>query len=93
MRIHTVEWIRIESWQKMRCVSQRSTYDDDNPRTEASLPEIESEARVSERSDLDTGKAADMRSDAPMNVAMEMMLVAAPTIAGTAGATMFEPID
>jgi len=45
------------------------------------------EARGSERSDLDTGEAGDRRSDAPVDVAMEM------TTAETAGATMFEPME
>jgi len=45
------------------------------------------EARGSERSDLDRGEAGDRRSDAPVDVAMEM------TTAETAGATMFEPME
>jgi hypothetical protein len=45
------------------------------------------EARGSERSDLDTGEAGDKRSDAPVEVAMEM------TTAETAGATMLEPME
>jgi hypothetical protein len=45
------------------------------------------EARGSERSDLDTGEARDRKSDAPVDVATEM------TTAETAGATMFEPIE
>jgi len=51
------------------------------------------EARVSERSDLDTGEAGDRSSDAPMDVAMEMISAAIPTAAQTACATMFEPMD
>jgi len=45
------------------------------------------EARGSERSDLDTGEAGDRRSDAPVDVAMEM------TTAETAGATIFELME
>jgi len=49
-----------------------------------------SEARGSERRDLDTGEAADRRTDAPMDVAMEMTTAATPTIAGQ---TIFEPME
>jgi len=51
------------------------------------------EARGSERSDLDTGEVGDRRSNAPVDVAMEMMTVATPTHAETTGATMFEPME
>jgi len=47
------------------------------------------EARISKRSDLDTGEAGDRRSDAPMDAAMEMMTAATPTHVETAGATLF----
>jgi len=50
------------------------------------------EARRSERRDLDKGEAGDRRSDAPEDVAMEMTTAATPTAAETAGATMFEPM-
>jgi len=50
------------------------------------------EARVSERSDLDTGEVGDRMSDVPVDVAMEMTTVATPTPAETAGRTMFEPM-
>ena len=48
-----------------------------------------SEARGSERSDLDTGEAGDRTSDAPMEVAMEM-IAATPTAVGE---TIFEPME
>ena len=51
------------------------------------------EARVSERSDLDQGEAGDRRSDAPVDMAMEMTTAATPTPTETAGATMFEPME
>jgi hypothetical protein len=51
------------------------------------------EARGSEKSDLDTAEAGDRRSDAPVDVAMEMTTAATPTAAETAGATMFEPMQ
>ena len=51
------------------------------------------EARGSERSDLDTGEAGDGRSNAPVDVAMEMTTEVTPTAAETAGATMFEQME
>jgi len=51
------------------------------------------EARGSERSDLDMGEAGDRRSDAPVDVAMEMTTAATPTPAETGGATMFKPME
>jgi len=45
---------------------------------------------VSGRSDLDPGEAADGRSDAPMDVPMEM---ATPIAAETGGTTMVEPME
>jgi len=51
------------------------------------------DVRVSGRSDLDAGEAENGRSDAPMDVAMEMA-TAATSIAGeTAGATILEPME
>jgi len=49
--------------------------------------------RVSERSNLDTGEAEDGRSDAPMDVAMEMATAATPTSVVTAGGITFEPME
>jgi hypothetical protein len=51
------------------------------------------EARASGRSDLDTGEAGDGRSDAPMDVAMEMAMAATPVAAETAGAITVEPME
>jgi len=49
-----------------------------------------SEARVSERSDMDMGEAGDRKSDVPMDMAMEMTTAATPT---AIGATIFEPME
>jgi len=51
------------------------------------------EFRVSERSDLDTGQAGDGRSDAPMDVAMEMAMAVTPITVETAGGTLIEPME
>jgi len=51
------------------------------------------EVRGSERSDLNTGKAGDVRSDAPMDGAMEMATTATAIAAGTAGATIIELME
>jgi len=48
------------------------------------------EARVSERCDLDTGEAGDRRSDAPMDMAMELMRAVTPT---ATGATTVEAME
>jgi hypothetical protein len=60
---------------------------------EVCLTGVMTEARGSERSDLDTGEAGGRRSDVPMDVAMEMTTAAPPTAAETAGAIMFEPME
>jgi len=60
---------------------------------EVCLTGVMTEARGSERSDLDTGEAAVRRSDAPVDVAMEMTPAATPTTAESAVATMFEPME
>jgi len=52
-----------------------------------------SEARVSGKSDLDTEEARDGRSDAPMDVAMEMATEATPVAAETTGATIVEIME
>jgi len=52
-----------------------------------------SEARVSERIDLDMGEVGDRRSDAPMDVATEMATAATSIAMETAGATIFEPME
>jgi len=51
------------------------------------------EFTVSGKSDLDTGEAGNGRSNAPMDVAMEMAMAATATAAETAGATIFEPME
>jgi len=51
------------------------------------------EFRGSERSDLDAGEAGDGRSDAPMDMAMEMATVVTSIAAETAGVTIFEPME
>ena len=51
------------------------------------------EFRVSGRSDLDAGEAGVRRSDAPLDVAMEMMTAAKSISAETGGATRFEPME
>jgi len=52
-----------------------------------------SEARVSERIDLDMGEAGNRRSDAHMDVAMEMATAATSIAMETAGATIFELME
>jgi hypothetical protein len=51
------------------------------------------EFRVSVRSDLDAGEAGNGRSDAPMDVAMEMATAATTIAAETAGAIIFDPME
>jgi len=51
------------------------------------------EFRVSRRSDLDAGEAGNERSDAPMDVPMEMATVATAIAAETAGATIFKAME
>jgi len=51
------------------------------------------EFRVSGRSDLDAGEAADGRSDTPMEVAMEMATGVTSIATETAGAPIFEPME
>jgi len=65
----------------------------DYPRREDRLTGVITEVRGSKRSDLDTGEAGDRRSDAPMDVAMEMATMATPIAAETAGAAIFEPME
>jgi hypothetical protein len=54
---------------------------------------VMTEARVSERSNLEMGEVGDRRSVVPMHVAMVMMTAATPTPTVTAGSTMVEPIE
>jgi hypothetical protein len=51
------------------------------------------EVRVSERRGLDTGEAADGRSDAPMDMAMEVATAVTSIAAGTAGEAALEPME
>jgi nucleotidyltransferase/DNA polymerase involved in DNA repair len=51
------------------------------------------EIRGSERSDLDAGEAGDGRSDAPMDMAMEMVAAATSIAVETLGVTRFEPME
>jgi len=95
MRIHAIERIRVKSWQKTRSmqhVGQRVSDDEDYPRREVCLTGVMTKVRVSERSYLDPGEAGDGRSDAPMDVAMEMAIAVTPIGAETAGATVVEVI-
>jgi len=70
-------------------VGQPASDDEDYLR----LTGVMTEARVSGRSDLDKGEAGDGRSDAPMDVAMEMATAATPVAAETAGTTIVEPME
>jgi len=51
------------------------------------------EVRGRERSGLDTGGAADGRSDAPMDMAMEMATAVISIAAVTAGEDTLEPME
>jgi hypothetical protein len=51
------------------------------------------EARASGRRDLDTGQAGDGRSDAHMDVAMEMATAVTPIAAETTGPITVEPME
>jgi outer membrane biosynthesis protein TonB len=51
------------------------------------------EVRVSERRGMDTGEAADGRSDVPMDMAMEMATAVTSIAAGTAGEAALEPME
>jgi hypothetical protein len=51
------------------------------------------EVRVSERRDLDAGEAADGRSNAPMDMGMEMVTAVKSIAAGTAGEATHEPME
>jgi len=51
------------------------------------------EFRVSGTSDLDVGEAENVRSNAHMDVEMEMTTAATSIVAETAGATIFEQME
>jgi len=97
-RTQTIEWSRVKSSQKTRLRvasgNQQATTETTLER-EVRLTGVRTEARVSARSDRDTGEAGDGRSDAPMAVAMEKALATAvtPLAAETAGETIVEPMQ
>jgi len=74
----------------MRHVRQRASDDEDY---EACLTDLMTESRASGRSDLDVGEAGNERSDAPMDVAMEMATAPTSITPETGGATIFELMD
>jgi len=83
----------VKAWQTTRptrLVGQHVSDSKEYHRTEDYITGVMTEVRVSERSDLDTGVAGDGRSDAPMDLAMEMATAATPTAAETAGRTIFD---
>ena len=83
----------MKAWQKTRLsrrVGQQAR-DDEDP--EACLTEVMTEFRVSGRSDLDVGEAGNGRSDAPMDVVMDMATAVTSIAAETAGATIFQPME
>jgi hypothetical protein len=57
------------------------------------LTEVMTKLRGSERSGLDTGEAADGRSDAPMDMVMQMATAVTSIAAETTGATIVEPME
>jgi hypothetical protein len=59
---------------------------------EVCLTEVMTKARVSRRSDLDTGEAGDGRSDPPIDVGMEMGTAATLAATEAAGRTIDEPM-
>jgi len=60
---------------------------------EVYLTEVMTTARVSRRSDLDTGEVGDGRSDATMDVAMEMAMAATSIAVECAGRTIAEVME
>jgi len=77
----------------MRHVCQRASDNENYPTREDCLTGVKTEVRGRERSDLDIGEAVDRRSDAPMDVAMEMVTMVTPIATETTGATIFEPME
>jgi hypothetical protein len=59
----------------------------------ACFTEVMSEVRGSERNGLDTGRAADGRSNVPLDMAMEMATAVTPITAGTADEDTLEPME
>jgi hypothetical protein len=68
----------------VRCNSQRASDDKDYPRKLVYLTEVISKVTVSDRSDLDTVEVGDKRSDAPMDMAMEIATAVSPIAVDTA---------
>ena len=60
---------------------------------EVCLTGVMTKARVSGRSDLNTGEAGDGRIDVPIGVAREMATAATPCAAETSGAPVVEPME
>jgi len=58
-----------------------------------SLTGVMTEARETGRSDLDIGDAGDGRSNAPLDLAMEMATAETPVNAETVRATIVEPME
>jgi len=57
------------------------------------LTEVMTEVRVSERSSLDMRAAADRRSDAPMDMGIDMVTAVSIIAAETAGEASHEPME
>jgi len=88
-----MEWVQLKAWQRTRLtrrIDQRASDDKDK---EACPTGVMTEFRVSVRSDLDAGEAEKGRSNAPMDVAIEMATAATPIVAETAGADIFEQME
>jgi len=64
-----------------------------NTQEEACFTEVMIEVRGSERSCLDTGEAADRRSDAHMDMAMEIVMAVTSIAAEWAGEESLVPME
>jgi len=64
-----------------------------NTQDEACFTEVMTEVRGSERSCLDTGEAADRRSDAPLDMAMDIVMAVMSIAAESAGEDTIVPIE
>jgi len=60
---------------------------------EVCFREVMTEVRGSKRSSLDTGEAADGRSDTPMDMAMEMARALTSIASETVGEDTLEPME
>jgi len=93
--MNAIDWSRVKPWQNTRLtrhIGQRANDDEDYPRREDYLTGVVTKISVSERGDLDMGEAEDGGSDAPTDVAKEMVMAVIPIPTETAGATIFEPV-